>query len=389
MYVLNGKTLIFTDLHCGLAGNRLSRLNICVKTVKEIVAAVKRFGVANIIFGGDWYHSRSTLDVNTINVSLKLVQALSKHAKLYMICGNHDAFLKNSTDVNSLNMFRDTPNVTVFDKPEEILVNSRKCLLVPWLTDLTAYSPETFDLMIGHFEISSKYLIQSYIEEHSAKKAASSDRAASIDSDELLSAASDCRKSNDMIGTFVDLVKKSGTVYAGHIHNRKEFSVRGRRFVFVGSPYQQTLGEMDSDCGFYVLDEKNVPEFVRTETAPRHVKITMSDAVSGKFDFSLVAGNIIQKVYDVDVRAKDEAAVNQRINDFKPYEELTPDYRVTLDGCGQDVDNSSLELIKKSKIEYMRNYIDNIDQAALDEQKLDRDRLFGVLESYYRKVTEN
>lgn len=70
---LQGKTIIFTDLHCGLAGNRLSRLNICVNVVKEIVQATKREGVRNVIFGGDWYHSRSTLDVNTINVSLKLV----------------------------------------------------------------------------------------------------------------------------------------------------------------------------------------------------------------------------------------------------------------------------------------------------------------------------
>ena len=34
---LQGKTIIFTDLHCGLAGNKLSRLNICVNVVKEIV----------------------------------------------------------------------------------------------------------------------------------------------------------------------------------------------------------------------------------------------------------------------------------------------------------------------------------------------------------------
>ena len=228
--------MIFTDLHCGLSGNKLSRLNICVKVVKEILDCVKKQGISNIIFGGDWYHSRSTLDVNTINVSLKLVQALAKSANLYLICGNHDAFLKNSTDVNSLNMFRNTPNAHVIDKPEEILLNSKKCLLVPWLTDLSAYKPSTFDMMIGHFEISSKYLIQSYIEDNAAKKAACASDTAKIESEELLTTPS--RKSNDLIGSFVDLVKPNGTIYAGHIHNRKEFRAKGRRFIFVGSPYQ-------------------------------------------------------------------------------------------------------------------------------------------------------
>ena len=222
-------------MHCGLSGKKLSRLNICVKVVKEILDCVKKQGISNIIFGGDWYHSRSTLDVNTINVSLKLVQALAKSANLYLVCGNHDAFLKNSTDVNSLNMFRNTPNVHVIDKPEEIMLNSKRCLLVPWLTDLSAYKQSTFDLMIGHFEISSKYLIQSYIEDNAAKRAASSSAASAIESDELLSTSG--RKSNDLIGNFVDLVKPNGTIYAGHIHNHKEFRAKGRRFIFIGSPY--------------------------------------------------------------------------------------------------------------------------------------------------------
>lgn len=73
-----------------------------------------------MIFAGDWFHSRSLLDTNTINVSLKLVQALAKGRRLYLICGNHDSYFKNTTDVNSINIFRDCPNVKVVDKTEEI-----------------------------------------------------------------------------------------------------------------------------------------------------------------------------------------------------------------------------------------------------------------------------
>lgn len=386
MQELNGKTLIFTDLHCGLAGNKISRLNICVKVVKEIVAAVKVHGVKNVVFGGDWYHSRTTLDVNTINVSLKLIQAISKHARLYLICGNHDSFMKNTTDINSLNMFRDTPNVVVVDKPETVSVNSRSCLLVPWLTDLSAYKPETFDMMIGHFEISAKYLIQSYIEDNAAKSRASGSVSANIDTDPILSGGDS--KSNSLIGSFVDLVKKNGHIYAGHIHRHKEFTARGRWFAFVGSPYQQTLGEEGADCGYYLLDERNIPSFVRIDSTPRHVLIRMSDAIAGRFDFKSVSGNIIQKIYDVDVSAKDEARINQSINDFMPYEELLPDYQVSI---GSDVqtgpDQNALDLIRKSKVDYMKNYVDNIDQAALDELSIDRDSLFETLESYYKRVT--
>jgi len=388
MEKLSGKTIIFTDLHCGLGGNKQTRLNICIKVIKEILAAVKENDVKNIIFGGDWFHNRSTLDLNTINVSLKLIQALSKKCKCCMVVGNHDAYLKNSTDINSLNIFRDTPNIIVFDKADEIELNGQKCLLVPWLTDLSTYSPNTFDLAIGHFEISSKYLIQSYVEEHSGKNTVSVKTAAEIDSDDLLADGSSS-KASSLIGNFVDLVKENHYIYAGHIHTHKEFKAMRRNFVFVGSPYEQNLGDINDPRGYYLLDESNAPKFVPIVNVPKHVKILMSEAVREGYDFSAVTGNIIQKVYDVDVQQKDEASVVQKILDFKPYEGLIPDYQVKMDfSMNGGSDNSSLDLIRKSKVDYMKNYVENIEQAALDSQNLDRDKLFSVLEEYYKKVTE-
>lgn len=50
--------------------------------------------------------------------------------------------------------------------------------------------------------------------------------------------------------------------------------------------------------------------------------------------------------------------------------------------------NESISLIKKSKLDYIKNYISSIDDALLSEQKIDRDKLYGVLESYYKEVVE-
>lgn len=117
-------------------------------------------------------------------------------------------------------------------------------------------------------------------------------------------------KSSDLVGNFVDLVKNDGVIYAGHIHKHKEFVAKGRKFAFVGSPYQQTLGEIDSQCGYYLLDGSNYAEFRETTSAPRHVQILMSKVMDGSFDFRVVSNSIIQKVYDIDVDQKTEAVVN-------------------------------------------------------------------------------
>ena len=108
---------------------------------------------------------------------------------------------------------------------------------------------------------------------------------------------------SDLIKSFVDLVKRDGWIFAGHIHSHKEFVTKGRNFTFIGTPYQQTLGDMNHDCGFYILNEHNNPEFVKTEGLPVHVEIKMSEAVKDidRYDFSKVRGNIVKKVYDCDV----------------------------------------------------------------------------------------
>ena len=392
METLTGKTIIFTDLHCGLAGNRLSRLEMCSAAVKGMVERAKSEGVKNIIFGGDFFHNRSTLDLNTIDVALKLIRSLSDGFVLYLIVGNHDSYLKNSIDINSLNIFRENRNVRIVDRPEEVSVNGERFLLVPWLTDLSTYGQETFDAMVGHFEISSKYLMQAYFESHSSGRRAGKSTAAAVDADSLLAAPmakAPEPKSSALIGNFVDLVKKGGVVYAGHIHNHKELTVRGRKFVFVGSPFEHNLGDIGDPRGYYLLDERNAPSFVQLSKLPKHVQVFASEAVKDGYDYSAVCGNIVQKVYDMDISQADDVRITRKISEFGPFEELVPDYRVSLDyGSGAAVENSSLELIRKSKVEYMRNYVDNVEQPVLDEQGLDRDKLFAVLEAYYNRVTE-
>ena len=126
MEILKGKTLVFSDQHFGVKGNSPLRQKIGVQAIKEILSYAKKSKAQNIIFCGDWFHSRATLDVSTLDIAYKCVQALSKQCKLWMILGNHDLYLKNSTEVSSVNIFKNDANVVVVDKPLEVMLNSKK-----------------------------------------------------------------------------------------------------------------------------------------------------------------------------------------------------------------------------------------------------------------------
>ena len=39
------------------------------------------------------------------------------------------------------------------------------------------------------------------------------------------------------LGSFIDVVKPDGVIFSGHIHTRKEMLAKGRKLIFIGSPY--------------------------------------------------------------------------------------------------------------------------------------------------------
>lgn len=381
METISGKVLVFTDLHIGLKGAQKNRLAICVKVVKKIIDYIVANGIETILFLGDWNHTRVSTENNALNVSYRLMQAMSKVAKVYAILGNHDIYMKNSLDINSLVIFKDLANVVLVDKVMEASINGNKSLLIPWLGDLTPYNKESQDMLFGHFDISSKFLIKSYVADNTAKGI----------SDELgkeLSTDKDLSSVGDLVGDFVDIAKKTGKIFSGHIHGHKEFLSKGRWFSFVGSPYQQNLGEIGCKCGFYIIDEENNAKFVELDGIPKHIEVRVSQMLKDDFDFSCIKGNIVHKIYDVDIEAADDAKLSQKINDQQPYEELMPDYEVTLkDTSTTEITDESIALIKKSKMEYVKRYVGNIDKKILEAEGLEADKLIAVLEDHYDMVT--
>lgn len=391
---IDGKVLITTDWHLGLKGNSVSRLGIIVNVVKELIKTIDSNKIDYLIFGGDLFHSRTAIDTNVINVAIKCIDAISKHCKVLLIVGNHDLYNKNSTEINSINIFKNTDNVIIIDKPLDVSINGNKTLLVPWLTDMSQYGEGTYDFMIGHFDIGSKYLIQSYVEMNKNASRASDADIDNINNNSLINDSSnDVNKSNDMVGDFVLVAKEGGTIFSGHIHNHKEFISKKRKFIFIGSPYEQTLGEINCKCGYYIVDVDNTYKFFSTKTAPKHINVYMSDVVKvgvDKYDFSKLKNNIVHKIYDVDVDKVEDSKICQKILDWKPFEEINPDYDVKIDfnATSNQSAAESIELIKKSKLEYIRNYIDNIDKKVLDDEGIDAAELFAIMKKYYESVTE-
>jgi len=403
MLTINGKTLITTDWHFGLKSNSEKRRDILISVTKSITSYAKENGVENLIFAGDWHHSRSNISIDTMTVSLKCMEALSRYIKnIYLILGNHDIFNKSSVDVNSMQMFKHIKNVTLIKESTECIINNSKCLMVPWLGRMN-FPPSTFDMMIGHFDIDSGYVRYSYIEEAMRRNEPKEEVLKMLESDELLRESGldleedfeniedtflNREKSSDLIGVPVDIVKEGGTIFSGHIHNHREFFTKSRKFIFIGSPYQTTRGEMTSNDGFYILNDDFSYEFHELTNIPRFIDIKMSDIVSNidGFNYDIARNNIVHRIYDVPVSRIDDARICGKINEVKPFEEIPPDYRNTSHDLGTDP--KVYEMIGKSPMEYLRSYVSEMSDDALLERKSERNKLVPMIEDLYSQVTE-
>lgn len=395
--------LHFSDIHIGLRSDNLGRLEICEKTVNNIIAIIKKVGIKHIIFEGDLFHSRTTLNVNTINVAIKLIEQLSQHAEIFLIIGNHDIHYKNVKDVHSVKIFNNTENVHVISEPSELLINnSHRTLLIPWCSDISKYADEEFDSICGHFEFSSKYLIASYIEEQSLEydnEHLISDLIKN-DIDQYMQDPSQLysenigelflnrttTKSSNYVGSFVNKCKKGGYVFSGHIHTRKEFLVKDRNFVFIGSPFEHNFGDINKTFGFYIHDVKNNKiKFIENKGIPKHKEIKVSE-IDEAFDYSCCSGNYVRPIVDTATSYDVLSKIIDNINNAKPAEVFSPEYKVVIENnnikIGEGDDSSGINL-QKAKQGYIIDYISTISNEELNNEKLDREKLFKITSNYF------
>lgn len=127
------KIALFTDIHHGRRGNERLHNQDCLDYINWFCDLVRQQGdVTHIAFLGDWFESRSAINIETLDFSyraLKLIDELD--LPVFFIVGNHDLHRRTTRDVHSVRMFNELKNFTVVDQP--IVVDN--CVFSPFLFD--------------------------------------------------------------------------------------------------------------------------------------------------------------------------------------------------------------------------------------------------------------
>ena len=79
------------------------------------------------------------------------------------------------------------------------------------------------------------------------------------------------------------------------------------------------------------------------------------------------------------------------INSAVPFEEQLPDWDVNSNVLSADgeIVNESLDMMNKSKLGYINNYVNQLDPSILKDKGVDKAKLLSLMEHYYRQVDDS
>jgi DNA repair exonuclease SbcCD nuclease subunit len=269
------KAAVFTDIHFGLKSNSMIHNQDCEEFVDWYIDQAKQNHCETGIFCGDWHHNRNSLNLMTMDVSIKCLEKLGKaFEKFYFFPGNHDLYYKDKRDIHSVEFARFIPGITVITETTTI----DDVTLVPWLVgdEYKQIKKVKSRYMFGHFEL-PHFLMNAMIE----------------------------MPDTGLIQTG-DFVHQE-YVFTGHFHKRQT----ARNIHYIGNPMPHNYADVNDDQrGMMIMEHGGAPRYINWYNCPRYQKVNLSELLND-------AKNIIkpkmhlQVTLDIDISYEEASFIKE------------------------------------------------------------------------------
>lgn len=238
------KAAVFTDLHLGLKGNSNVHNQDCEEFIDWFIQTAKDNNCETGLFLGDFHHNRNTLNVVTMDYSLRVLEKLGKgFDQFFYFPGNHDLYFKDKRDIHSVEFGKYIPGITVVHHPTTI----GNVTLCPWLVgdEWKQIGKKGAKYIFGHFELPSFFMnAMVQMPDHGE-----------LQLDNF---------SNYELG------------FSGHFHKRQ---VRGNMH-YIGNAFPHNYADAwDDDRGMMMLEWGGQPEYKSWPNQPTFRTITLSKLI--------------------------------------------------------------------------------------------------------------
>lgn len=234
---------MFTDIHFGLKGNSRVHNDDCEDFIDWFIETAQANGCETGIFCGDWHHNRNSLNLTTMDATIRSMEKLgAAFEQFFFFDGNHDLYYKDRRDVNSTAFSRYIPGITFVDE----IITVDDVTLVPWLIgdEWKKMSKLKSKYVFGHFELPSFYMnAMVQMPDHGELKS--------------------------------EHFKNQKYVFSGHFHKRQKQGA----IHYIGNAFPHNYADAwDDDRGMMILDRENdlEPEYINWTDCPKYRTVKLS-----------------------------------------------------------------------------------------------------------------
>ena len=281
------KAAIFTDIHLGLKSNSQLHNEDCLNFVKWATNKAKQEGCETAMFLGDWHNNRASINIVTLNYSLKALEYLNDNfERVYFIPGNHDLYYRDKRDIQSVEWARHLPNVQIVND----WFTSGDVVIAPWLVgdDHKRISKLKGKYMFGHFELPHFYMnAMVQMPDHGEIK-------------------------NEHFGNF-------DQVFTGHFHKRQQ----RQNITYIGNCFPHNYADAgDDDRGLTILEWGKSPEHHAWPDQPRY-RVLGLGAILNNADSVLGQGMHVRVNIDIDISYEEATFIKETFMQSHKLREIT------------------------------------------------------------------
>jgi len=269
------KAAILTDLHWGLKSNSIQHNEDCLNFVKWFVKIAKENDCDTAIMCGDWNNNRASINIQTLNYSLKGLEILNDNfEQVFAIPGNHDLYFRDKRDIYSFEWAKHLPKIKIVND----FLAVGEVTFAPWLVgdDYKKLKKLSGKYMFGHFELPG-YLMNAHVQ--------------MPDHGEV--------NSNDMQGF--------EHVYSGHFHKRQT----EKNITYIGNCFPHNYADAgDDDRGMMILDWGKAPEYHSWPDQPCYRVLGLSTIIDHA-DAILKPGMHVRVNLDIDISYEEASFIKE------------------------------------------------------------------------------
>lgn len=218
---------LITDTHYNFKKANKDFHNYFSKFYKDIFfPTLEENNIKTVIHLGDAFDNRKGIDYWALEWAKENVYDKFRelNIKVYSIVGNHDAYYKNTNQINSIDTLLDRyDNVVKISEPTQINIKGMETVFLPWICSenqkntLELLENTDAKVVFGHLELGGFTVYPGYVHTSGMDK---------------------------------KIFEKFDRVFSGHYHTRSN----DKRIFYLGNPYQMFWSDVNDVRGFHIFD---------------------------------------------------------------------------------------------------------------------------------------